>query len=225
MCQARSVSAERKSLRSAPARGRRLPAQPRRESILEVARHAFAARGYDGLRTQEIAKAAGVSEALIYQHFTIKRELYEEVVDRSATALRETLGGATTGSAKGERLERGLEAFVEFVADRSSGWSLLVSRVGDPEVLAHQRAAHRSCIEALTELFVAESQGDRSRRQLEQLAEAIGGGAEALATWWSEHPKASRAEGLSMLVDFARRSLEASAPSAGAGRGKRRGSA
>jgi AcrR family transcriptional regulator len=219
------VSAERKRRDSAPARGRRLPAQPRRESILEVARHAFAARGYDGLRTQEIAKAAGVSEALIYQHFTSKRELYEEVVDRSATALREILAGATTGSAKGDRLERGLEAFVEFVADRSSGWSLLVSRVGDPEVLAHQRAAHRSCIEALTDLFVAESRergGDRSRRQLEQLAEAIGGGAEALATWWSEHPKASRAEGLSMLVEFARRGLEESAP---AGRGKRRGSA
>src|SRR5437868_3088101 len=102
--QARPVSAERKRRDSAPARGRRLPAQPRRESILEVARHAFAARGYDGLRTQEIAKAAGVSEALIYQHFASKRELYEEVVDRSAAALREILAGATTESAKGERL-------------------------------------------------------------------------------------------------------------------------
>jgi AcrR family transcriptional regulator len=194
-----------------PAPRRRLPAERRRESIVDVASHAFAARGYDGVRTQELASAAGVSEALIYQHFASKRELYEEVVRRSAETLDRRLDEATAGAPAGERLERGLEAFVEFVADRSSGWALLVSRVSDADVLAYQREVHRSCIGALLNLFVAEAGGAssaRMRRQLEQLTEAIAGGAEALANWWSDNPKARRSEGMSMLVDFARRGLD-----------------
>ena len=180
---------------------------------MDVARHAFAARGYDGVRTQDIAAAAGISEALIYQHFASKRELYEEVIRQSAAALGDRLSEATSAIPKKERLDRGLEAFVEFVADRSSGWSLLVSRVSDPDLLAYQRDTHRACIRSLTALFAAERGGSRDggeERQLEQLAEALAGGAEALATWWSEHPRAPRADGVSMLVDFAKRGLESS---------------
>jgi AcrR family transcriptional regulator len=194
-----------------PEPGRRLTAERRRESIVEVARHAFAARGYDGVRTQELAAAAGVSEALIYQHFATKRDLYEEVVSRSEEVLRECLTEAVTQGASEQRLEWGLEAFVEFVADRSSGWALLASRVSDPEILAYQREVHRACIGALAELFAAETGGTRSggtRRQLEQLAEAIAGGATALANWWSEHPKTARREGTAMLVDFTVRGLD-----------------
>jgi AcrR family transcriptional regulator len=189
---------------------RRLSAERRRESILDVARHAFSARGYDGVRTQELAAAAGISEALIYQHFASKRDLYREVVRRSAEALAERLGDATRGVVPEERLERGLEAFVAFVADRSSGWALLLSRVSDPDILAYQREAYQACMRTLTELFAAEAgkKSARRGRQLEQLAEAIAGGAEALANWWSDNPNADRAEGMSLIVDFARRGLE-----------------
>jgi AcrR family transcriptional regulator len=190
---------------------RRLTAERRRESIVEVARHAFAARGYDGVRTQDLAAAARVSEALIYQHFATKRDLYEEVVSRSEEALRGRLTEAVTQGPSEQRLARGLEAFVEFVADRSTGWALLVSRVSDAEILAYQREVHSGCIAALAELFAAEAGGSRSgarRRQLEQLAEAIAGGATALANWWSENPKTARREGTAMLVDFAVRGLD-----------------
>lgn len=63
---------------------RRLNHADRRTSILEAATTAFAARGYDGARTLEIAEAAGVSEALLYRHFPSKQSLYEAVLERLA---------------------------------------------------------------------------------------------------------------------------------------------
>lgn len=63
---------------------RRLKHADRRNSILEAATTAFAAKGYDGARTLEIAEAAGVSEALLYRHFPSKQALYETVLERLA---------------------------------------------------------------------------------------------------------------------------------------------
>lgn len=61
---------------------RRLAHADRRSSILEAATTAFAARGYDGARTLEIAQTAEVSEALLYRHFPSKEALYAAVLER-----------------------------------------------------------------------------------------------------------------------------------------------
>jgi AcrR family transcriptional regulator len=61
---------------------RRLAHADRRDSILEVATASFAASGFDGARTSEIAKAAKVSEALLYKHFPSKEALYQAVLAR-----------------------------------------------------------------------------------------------------------------------------------------------
>jgi AcrR family transcriptional regulator len=61
---------------------KRLPRADRRESILAAATDAFAADGFGGARTQQIAKSARVSEALLYRHFSSKQALYEAVHDR-----------------------------------------------------------------------------------------------------------------------------------------------
>jgi TetR/AcrR family transcriptional regulator len=47
------------------------------EASLEI----FAQKGYNGARTKEIAKAAGISETLIFQHFGSKERLYAEALD------------------------------------------------------------------------------------------------------------------------------------------------
>ena len=60
---------------------RRISGDERRESILQLTSRAFAERGYDGVRTAELAESAGVSEALIYQHFRTKAELYHAAVE------------------------------------------------------------------------------------------------------------------------------------------------
>lgn len=189
-----------------PQSRRRLSSERRRESILEVALAGFAEQGYDGLRTQDLATAAGVSEALIYQHFENKRDLFSEAMRSSAEALRNRITEAASESSDpGDRLERGLAAFLEFVANPSNGWPLLREQVADPELAARQQALRADALGALVELLALDPRATASRvgrGQLEQLAEIIAGGAEALAGWARMHPRASRSDLVSLLVGF-----------------------
>lgn len=54
-----------------------------KDQILEICLHVFARHGYEKTSTVMLAKAAGVSRALLFHHFRNKKELYLEVVDRS----------------------------------------------------------------------------------------------------------------------------------------------
>jgi len=59
----------------------RLPAAERRQALIETAIKAFAAGSYRGVTTAEIARAAGVSEPILYRHFASKRDLYLAAVE------------------------------------------------------------------------------------------------------------------------------------------------
>ncbi|WP_428334755.1 TetR/AcrR family transcriptional regulator [Novosphingobium sp.] len=65
---------------------RRISGPERKALILDHARHAFAKFGFEATRTQDIARAAQVSEALVYRHFPTKQALYRAVLRR---AIRE----------------------------------------------------------------------------------------------------------------------------------------
>lgn len=54
----------------------RLSAEERRATVLECACHIFAKGSYHGATTAEIARAAGVTEPILYRHFASKRDLY-----------------------------------------------------------------------------------------------------------------------------------------------------
>jgi AcrR family transcriptional regulator len=58
-----------------------MPADLRKEQILQTAVNLFSQRGFKGTTTKEIAKAAGVSEAIIFRHFATKDELYGAILD------------------------------------------------------------------------------------------------------------------------------------------------
>jgi len=192
--------------RPTPSR-RRISGGERRESILALTSRAFAERGYDGVRTAELAKSAGVSEALIYQHFRTKAELYRAAVDRSADILEDRLQKAAgDGNTVEDRLASVVDAFLEFVSDRSNAWRVLALHVSDPELADYQRSLRARATGALASLLAADARTARNgltRAQLEQLSEVIVGGAEALANWWSQNPRAERAELVSLLTAFA----------------------
>lgn len=66
---------------SVVARGRRLDAEARREQILDAAVACIAEQGF-GATTREVARRAGVTQALLYQYFASKQALTEAVYDR-----------------------------------------------------------------------------------------------------------------------------------------------
>jgi len=59
----------------------RMTGDKRREQILQTAVDLFSQRGFKGTTTKEIARAAGVSEAMLIRHFATKDELYGAILD------------------------------------------------------------------------------------------------------------------------------------------------
>ena len=59
----------------------RMTGDKRREQILATAVSLFSQRGFKGTTTKEIARAAGVSEAMVFRHFENKDALYLAILD------------------------------------------------------------------------------------------------------------------------------------------------
>ena len=72
---------------------RRLPAERRRAQMIEKAAGFFARHGFDA-STRDLARALGVTQALIYRHFKSKDDLIEQT-------LAATLGALQSGSQRG----------------------------------------------------------------------------------------------------------------------------
>ena len=85
--------------------GRRPAGSDTRETILEAARDAFAARGFAGVTIRQIASAATVDPALVHHYFGAKEQLFLTVL-RSAIdpdrILAQVLGGGV--DTLGERI-------------------------------------------------------------------------------------------------------------------------
>ena len=58
----------------------RMSGDQRREQILQSAISLFSRRGFSGTTTKEIARGAGVSEAMVFRHFSTKEELYGAIL-------------------------------------------------------------------------------------------------------------------------------------------------
>src|SRR5690242_20286687 len=59
----------------------RMSCDERKELILAAVRKVFAQKGLEGTTTRELAKEAGVSEALLYKHYPSKEALYKAMLD------------------------------------------------------------------------------------------------------------------------------------------------
>src|SRR6202789_3870800 len=64
----------------------RMAANDRRNQLIEVAIDLFSRKGFGGTTTKEIATAAGVTEAIIFRHFTTKQDLYKAILDSRCPA-------------------------------------------------------------------------------------------------------------------------------------------
>ena len=126
---------------------KRLPPADRRESILAAATHAFATEGFGRARTQQIARAAGVSEGLLFRHFPSKEALYEAVHARLIELQDANFEVMTLPAPSAEGIVRMLWAtFRACIYERPSAQAaagqrlMLLSLAGDGE---HARLLYR----------------------------------------------------------------------------------
>jgi TetR/AcrR family transcriptional regulator len=78
-----------------PSTPHRLSSVDRRSQLIEAAMDLFSRKGFAGTTTKEIARAAGVSEAIIFRHFATKRDLYTAIIEHNihSAGAKEVLAG------------------------------------------------------------------------------------------------------------------------------------
>jgi AcrR family transcriptional regulator len=137
-------------------RTKRMTAAERREQLVEVGRNLFAKHGYEATTVEEIARKAGVSKPIVYEHFGGKEGLYAVVVDREMKSL---LDGVTQSIGTGEpreRFERAALAFLTYVENNPAGFTVL-SRDAPIERAAGSLSSVLNELAArVTEIFAAE---------------------------------------------------------------------
>ena len=104
----------------------RLPAQARREQILDVAVEVFARNGFHGTSMNDVAEAAGVTKPVLYQHFDSKQALYLALIGEVGRRLLLAITKATAGAATGrEMTELGFKAYFRFVGEDRDAFLLM----------------------------------------------------------------------------------------------------
>jgi TetR/AcrR family transcriptional regulator len=78
-----------------PSTTHRLSSIDRRSQLIEASMDLFSRKGFAGTTTKEIARAAGVSEAIIFRHFATKRDLYTAIIEHNihSAGAKQALAG------------------------------------------------------------------------------------------------------------------------------------
>jgi AcrR family transcriptional regulator len=185
-----------------------MAAADRREAILAAALDAFAAGGYHETALEDVAERAGISKALIYEHFPSKRDLFEALLDTYVGELMERVVGTIVAAEPGEeRLRAGVAAFLGFVEERREAWRMLVRNVSDPEIAASLERLRHEVAASITVLMEEEAPpellpGVDREQAITMVAEQIVGAVQSLANWWDEHRDVPRERVLELAMDF-----------------------
>src|SRR3984885_11316409 len=102
----------------ATGRGPRMPAEQRRELVLGEAMTAFAARGYAGTSTEEVARRAGISQPYLFRLFPTKKALFLALVERCFRRVRDEFAAAAGELTGEEALTAMAEAYEALLDDR-----------------------------------------------------------------------------------------------------------
>ncbi|ACQ80578.1 transcriptional regulator, TetR family [Beutenbergia cavernae DSM 12333] len=111
-------------------RASRAESERTRARIVDVARTAFTAHGYQGVGLERIARDAGVTRGAVYHHFADKEALFAAVLDGVQASVAERIVAATADVSDPRRsLEIGSRAFLEACLADANRRILLVDAV------------------------------------------------------------------------------------------------
>jgi AcrR family transcriptional regulator len=176
----------------------------REQQLLDVAEEQFAAHGYGGASIEVIARLAGVSRPIVYDHFGDKEGVYVACLRRARGELEEMILLATASArTPREMLERGTEAYFEFVERRGQRWTVLFGGIELAGPAAEEVARLRfETVGRIRDLLGAIAPGVDTGT-LDAFAHAVSGSSEQVAKWWRANPQFSRAQVVAHQVAFA----------------------
>jgi AcrR family transcriptional regulator len=152
---------------------RRLKPEQRRALIVEAAAAEFGRRGHRDARMEDIARAAGTTKAVLYDHFPSKGALHAEILKRASEELTTTVVAAVVEVADRDpetRFRVGMHKTFEVIRERPDVRGLLLGDIGgDVKVAKASVKAQRGARASMTAVFLSdptflEGAPDRERR-------------------------------------------------------------
>src|SRR4051794_72750 len=152
---------------SAPTTRQLGTAEERREALIVAAVHTFAARGYSGTPTTEIAKAAGISQAYLFRLFPTKHELFAAAMGRVRERILQTFSNAAHKARNDNQdvLSAMGDAYMDLVSHDPDILRMLVHGTSASAIEPEIAAANRACWKQMVETAKRESGADGEQLQ------------------------------------------------------------
>jgi AcrR family transcriptional regulator len=139
-----------------------MPSDQRREQLLDAALSVIVEQGYSGVSIEAIARTAGVTRPVVYDHFPDLGRLLCSLVEReerhSLEQLEQVLPGDPSERDPVEVLAGGVKRFLEAVRQRPATWRIiLVPPDGTPPMVREHVQRNREMMLGRIEQLVHES--------------------------------------------------------------------
>lgn len=130
----------------------RLPPAQRREQLLDAALNLIIDQGYAGVSIEGVARFAGVTRPVVYDHFPNLGRLLHALVEREeriALAQLEEVVPINPGQdSPPELLSGGVRRFLEAVRSRPNTWRIILLPIdGTPAIIRHQVETNRARVQ------------------------------------------------------------------------------
>jgi AcrR family transcriptional regulator len=179
---------------------RQVPRAVREEQMLAVAGEVFAERGFHAASMDEIAERADISKPMLYAYFGSKEGLYSAYMERVGGELLAAMDAAVDPAlAPGEQVLASMTAFLGFVDEHRPGWAVLQRELASNggAVAADVARVRAAIVRRMAVLLASELEEGLA----DALAHGFVGAGESLATWWLDHPEATREEMAARIME------------------------
>ena len=138
----------------------------RREQVVDAALWVIVEQGYEGVSIEAIARTAGVTRPVIYDHFANLGALLQSLIEREERIALSQIAQVVPGNELTEStdpvalLSSGVRRFLEAVASRPSTWQIILLPLdGTPAIVREHVETNRALILERLKLLVRAAVG------------------------------------------------------------------
>lgn len=138
----------------------RMPPEQRREQLLNAALTVILERGYEGVSIEAIARTAGVTRPVVYDHFPNLGRLLQALIEREEHSALEQLANVVPSVPEGGGdpavlFAASVRGFLDSVAARPDSWRIiLLPPEGTPAIVRTHVQSNRAQVQARVESLV-----------------------------------------------------------------------
>jgi len=193
------------SQRKAPRRVR-MARSDREQQLLDVAEQLFTRKGFNATSIEDIARAAGVTRPMLYDHFGDKDAILLACAVRARAEFEAVMVSAGTAVDPGDvagMITAGGEAFFSMLEKDPRRWALLFS--GSTALsgkIAEQFAELREGTVARSVEMIRAAVPGIDEERLTAAVHAMSGVGEQLGRWWLREPTLTRAQIVAYYREF-----------------------